>query len=70
MACGPTYEHINRSNSGYFFEDYSSFNACLQLVSEDSSEKDNRIKNGFLYVEENYSWEKIISKYMKLLNNL
>ena len=69
-ACGPTVEHVERSDSGYIFESYSSFAACLELASEDSKDRDLRIINGYTYVQNNYSWEHIISKYKKLIENL
>lgn len=66
-ACGPTVEHVLRSNSGYIFNSYSTFCACLDLASQDNKDRDKRIENGFNYVEKNYSWEHIILRYKVLL---
>jgi glycosyltransferase involved in cell wall biosynthesis len=70
QACGPTLEHVNRSNSGYMFNDFASFCASIQLASEDSADRDLRIENGYKYVVDNYSWENIISKYVNLIMSL
>ena len=69
-ACGPTVEHVERSGSGYIFGDFASFCASLDLASEDSKDRDLRIINGLSYVENIYSWENIISKYKKLIENI
>lgn len=70
QACGPTLEHVERSNSGYMFGDYSTFCASIQMACDNSSDRDLRIENGYKYVNDNYSWEHIISKYMKLIETL
>ena len=69
-ACGPTLEHVIRSNSGYMFEDFTTFCASLQMATTDSLDRDKRIVNGFRYVENNYSWNSVIEQYLKLINNL
>ena len=69
-ACGPTVEHVERSKSGYIFDSYSTFSACIDLASEDTRDRDLRIINGYEYINKNYSWENIISKYKKLIEQL
>ena len=69
-ACGPTLEHVQLSNSGYFFEDYASFHSCLALASTKSNENEVRVDNGFKYVEDKYSWRNIIERYIKIIKTL
>jgi len=57
-----------RSNAGLFFEDYLEFKEALQLLLSDSQLRGVLGKNGKKYYDENYTWDVIEKKYLKVLD--
>lgn len=56
-----------RSNAGLFYEDYFEFREALKLLLSDPHLRQTMGKNGKKYYEENYTWEVIEKKYLKVL---
>ncbi|HDT11499.1 MAG TPA: glycosyltransferase [bacterium] len=56
-----------RSNAGLFFEDYWDFREALTLLLSDKRLCRVMGKNGKKYYEENYTWDVIEKKYLKVL---
>lgn len=67
--CQATKEHCTKSNAGLWFESYSDFKKCCDFLLKNREIARQMGINGKKYVEENYSWDKIISKYKKLIEN-
>ena len=57
-----------RSNAGLFYEDYLEFREALKLLLSDSQMRQTMGKNGKKYYEDNYTWDVIEKKYLKVLD--
>ncbi len=66
----PLRDHCLNGNSGLYYANYEEFSACLELLLADEKLRNLLGKNGRLYVENNYSWNKILAKYSKIFNYL
>jgi len=62
-SCDVLKAHCRRSNGGLWYDNFTEFEACLRFLinNEDASVK--LAQSGKKYVEQNYSWERIISVY-------
>lgn len=56
-----------RSNAGLFYEDYFEFREALKLLLSDPQLRQTMGKNGKKYYEDNYTWDVIEKKYLKVL---
>ncbi len=75
LACGtpilvqertePLKDHCVKSNGGLWYSDYKEFEAGADLFLEDQKLRSLMSENGRKYVEENYSWSKVLDKYKK-----
>ncbi len=59
-----------RSNGGLYYTNYDEFRECLNLLLGSSQLREKMGKNGRRYVEKNYSWDIVESKYLKLLEKV
>jgi glycosyltransferase involved in cell wall biosynthesis len=62
--------HCIRSNSGLWYQNFDEFKACLFLLSTNSKLRKIMKSNGIRYIQNNYSWEVIIDKYLKLFEQI
>jgi glycosyltransferase involved in cell wall biosynthesis len=62
--------HCLRSNAGLWYENYDEFKECLDLLLSNERLIEKMGENGKRYVEQNYSWEKVEEKYLRLLEKL
>lgn len=66
----PLKQHCLRGSSGLWFSNYSEFAGTVDLLLSDSRLRTVLGNNGLHYIQQNYSWEKIISKYEKMFGFL
>ena len=66
--CEVTKGQCLRSNGGLWYENSKEFEASLNFILENSDVATGLAANGKRYVEENYSWDKIKTKYVRLVN--
>ena len=59
-----------KSNGGLWYQNYEEFRECLTLLLSNEILRDKMGENGKRYVEENYSWNKVEEKYLRLLEKL
>jgi glycosyltransferase involved in cell wall biosynthesis len=59
-----------RSNGGLFYENYEEFKEALNLLLSSEELRQALGENGRKYYNENYTWEIIENKYLKILNEL
>lgn len=59
-----------KSNGGLYYENYDEFRECLNMLLYDQKLRDNMGENGRKYVDNNYDWNIIENKYIRLLENL
>ncbi|MEO7189762.1 MAG: glycosyltransferase [Vicinamibacterales bacterium] len=63
-------EHCRRSNAGLYYGDRSEFVEGLKLLLHDTALCVAMGRNGKAYVNRNYRWSTILSKYERLLTQL
>lgn len=66
----PLKDHCLNGNCGLYYSNYEEFSACLELFLENERLRKELGKNGRIYIENNYSWEKILAKYNKIFSYL
>ncbi len=66
----PLKDHCLEGKSGLFYTGYEEFEEALNLLHRDSRLRKSLGHNGWKYVNDRYSWSKIIKKYKKLFNYL
>lgn len=59
-----------RSNGGLYYENYEEFREALTLLLSSAELRQALGKNGHRYYSENYSWEIIETKYLRLIERL
>lgn len=66
----PLKQHCLNGRGGLFYSNYEEFEESLNLLIKDSKLRKTMGENGLQYVQEFYSWPKIIEKYGKLFDYL
>jgi glycosyltransferase involved in cell wall biosynthesis len=59
-----------KSNGGLYYENYDGFREGLNILLNDKKLRDKMGENGRKYVDDNYSWGIIESKYLRLFERL
>ena len=63
-------DHCRRSNAGLFYADRYEFSESLKMLLKDAPLREAMGVNGRAYVEKNYGWDVIISKYERMFTRL
>ncbi|MFQ6110197.1 MAG: glycosyltransferase family 4 protein [Candidatus Aminicenantales bacterium] len=66
----PLKNHAIQGRSGLFYSNYDEFEECVNLLIRDARMRKTMGENGLNYVQEHYSWPKVIKKYQKLFEYL
>ena len=66
----PLKQHCLKGNCGLWYSGSKEFALALSLFRRDSRLRQIMGENGYQYIQQNYSWEKIIDKYRKLFGFL
>ncbi len=66
-AADPLKQHAVRGRSGLCFADGRDFAAALDLLVRDARLREALGRNGRAYVEADYTWERVIGKYERLI---
>jgi glycosyltransferase involved in cell wall biosynthesis len=69
-AADPLKEHCLRGQCGLYYSDGREFAAALDLMLDDSRLRTILGENGLAYVQDNYSWPKVLGKYERLFRFL
>lgn len=67
--CDVLKAHCKRSNGGLWYDNYDEFEICLELMLTNKRLSAEMATNGKNYVENNYNWHRIESKYLELVKN-
>lgn len=59
-----------KSNGGLYYTNYDEFRECLNLLLDNRKLRDKMGQNGRKYVDNNYDWNIIEKKYIRLLERL
>ncbi len=65
--CEVTREHCVESNGGLYFNDYPEFEECVRHILANPEEAKKMGAAGRRHVINNFSWPKIVEKYMEVL---
>lgn len=63
--CEVLKDHIEQSDAGFLFTDYTSFQLALKQLSSADTDLTQMKKNAFNYVQKNYDWQIIVEKLSK-----
>ena len=63
-------DHCLRSNAGLFYADRDEFTECLKLLIADERLRAAVGRNGRDYVQRNYRWDVILSKYERMIGKV
>jgi len=63
-------DHCRRSNAGLYYADRYEFAESLKMLLKDAPLREAMGVNGRAYVEKNYGWDVIISKYERMFTRL
>ena len=66
--CEVMKDHIDNSNGGYYYNDYNSFKNAVDHLVNDKLLNIKKGRAGKLYVEKNYSWKNIVTKYRHVID--
>ncbi len=66
--CQVTRDHCLASSGGLFFDSFSDFVGCLDYLQENSGRARRMAQNGRRYVLANYTWDRIVKKYLHALH--
>ncbi len=69
-AAAAAVEHCRNANAGLYYHDYEEFSDALGLLLADERLRATMAKKGASYVQENYSWPRIVDRYEAFLLNL
>jgi len=63
-------DHCHKSNAGLYYADRDEFIECLKLLIADPHLRESMGRNGRTYVQQNYRWDVILSKYEQMFARL
>ncbi len=69
-ATDPLRQHAVQGQCGLMFSNREEFAAALELLAGDKKLRAGMGANGQAYVEANYTWERIIAKYERLIASM
>ncbi|MEW6455771.1 MAG: glycosyltransferase family 4 protein [Acidobacteriota bacterium] len=66
----PLVEHCKKSNGGLWYSDYEDFEEVLNLLLKEHKLRNTLGENGKKYITENFSWEKVCSKWKEIFRKI
>ncbi|MGY0039763.1 glycosyltransferase [Pedobacter sp. NJ-S-72] len=66
--CEVLKDHIENSQAGFTFNDFESFKSAVDKVLNDGLDLSLLQQNGKKYINDNYSWEAVISKMTQAID--
>jgi glycosyltransferase involved in cell wall biosynthesis len=66
--CQVLKENCVRADGGLYYTSYEEFAACLDALLGDAVLRSELAANGARYVEDNYSWDAVVAKYLEILH--
>lgn len=69
-GCEVTKNFVRESNGGLYFSDYFEFEGCTDYILKNEDKSIRMGENGRQYVNENFSWDIIVKKYMDFFTKL
>ena len=69
-ACDVTRNFVVRSGGGLYFDNYSEFAGVLDYYKDNPDKAAEMAEAGKRYVQDNFSWNKVIEKYVGLIDSI
>ncbi|MBB6273474.1 glycosyltransferase involved in cell wall biosynthesis [Pedobacter cryoconitis] len=66
--CEVLKDHIENSQAGFTFNDFKSFKSAVDEILNDGFDLGTLQQNGKKYIDDNYSWEAVISKMNRAID--
>jgi glycosyltransferase involved in cell wall biosynthesis len=66
--CQVLKDNCVKADGGLFYTSYDEFSACLDVLLAEAELRRELAANGARYVEDNYSWDTIVAKYLELFS--
>lgn len=63
-------EHIDKSDGGWVFYNYTDFANALNEIINNESKRIQKAANGFAYVKNNYSWDKVLNQFDEAIDDI
>jgi glycosyltransferase involved in cell wall biosynthesis len=68
--CDVTREHCEMSHGGLYFEDYTEFEAALDLLSSSPRLRDTLADQGRRYVKTNFTWDQVVDRFIQAVQTM
>lgn len=68
--CEVTKEHCIASKGGLYFDNFEEFEACIKYYLKNPEIRERLGKNGYQYVLNNFTWDKITSAYSDFIKSM
>lgn len=68
--CDVLVSHCKRGNAGLYYENYEEFEYCLSVLLSNENLADSLGINGHEYVKSNYSWDIIVNKFKRIIEQV
>jgi glycosyltransferase involved in cell wall biosynthesis len=68
--CAVTKEHCDRSNAGLYFSNFMEFSEAVKWLLKNEDKRRQMAALGRQYVLSNFTWDKIVKKYLEMLKEL
>ena len=62
--------HCTRSNAGLYYKNYYEFEGCVNYMLSHKEEMSLMGQNGVSNVEENYTWDKIVNRFVDIVEQV
>lgn len=62
--------HCRRSNAGLYYRNYHEFAGCVNYMLDNPQMAEGMGKNGTVYVDNNYTWDKIIERFVDIVEKV
>lgn len=67
--CEVLKRHIKKSNTGFYYTDYQSFENVLEkILTIDTQTQNTLSERAKVYIKENYSWDSVLNKFRKAID--
>jgi glycosyltransferase involved in cell wall biosynthesis len=66
--CAATRDHCLAGGGGLFFDSFTDFIGCLDYLQHNPERAQRMARNGRQYVLANYTWDRIVKKYLHALH--
>jgi glycosyltransferase involved in cell wall biosynthesis len=68
--CAVLKDQCVKANAGLYYTNYDEFEECLNFLLKNKCLRNQLGRNGNKYSKDNYGWDVIEGKYLKLLSSL